>query len=624
MNETAAPSDPTGQPIGLLSPRDLGFGCLLAVLVFIAYFPTLKAGYVWDDSLYVGANQNLRTVEGLKAIWVDPTKSTQYYPVLFTFFWAEYQLWELNAFGYHLVNVIFQACNGILLWILLRQLRVPGAWLTAAVFAIHPIQVESVAWISQLKNLLSAFFVFLSLLAWQSFTARSEWRPYLLSLFLFTCALLSKTAVCPIPFVLILLLWWKRSPLDLKKLLTTVPFFFASLVLGLVHVWREQFNIGDASEKVDLSAPERMIAAGRSFWFYIEKILWPTDLMTIYPRWEIDASAPSQYLYPVMAVLFLVGLFLLHKKIGKGPFVGFASFTVVVAPALNFVSQAFTRLSYVADHFQYLACVGVIAVLVAGLANLFKVKGRGAAAAYGGLSALLVIVLTGLSFAQSPHYQNIETLFKHNMELNPAASVPLSNVAASKAIMGLFEEAIPLYETALEITRDDAMLYRQLALAQASVGRNEQALENYRESIRLDPEDASTHYYLAGLLVEKGQLAEGVEHYREAIRLDPNWPKPVYQLSLLLASTGEETIHDPEEAVRLARIGCELTQYSDPIYVGALAVAIAETGNGEEAMAVGKKAIGLARSAGQDQLAETIRIRVGESLKKAQTPKGEE
>ncbi|HUI07690.1 MAG TPA: hypothetical protein VL486_11875 [Verrucomicrobiae bacterium] len=237
----------------------------LVVLVLVAYLPALRGGFLWDDNAYVTENQALRTPNGLGEIWFKPGTTPQYYPLVFTSFWLEYRLWRLQPFGYHLVNVLLHAANAVLLWRVLRRLEIAGAWWAAAIFALHPVMVESVAWVTERKNVLSCLFYLLAALAYFRFRPLTngsvvrarDWRFYPLSLAFFLCALLSKTVTCSLPAVLVLLLWWKGGRIEKRDARALAPLFGLGAALGLMTVWWEERLVGAGGAEWTLSFVQR-------------------------------------------------------------------------------------------------------------------------------------------------------------------------------------------------------------------------------------------------------------------------------------------------------------------------------------------------------------------------------
>ena len=305
--------------------------CLGAIIILLMtllfYIPAMRGGYIWDDDDYVTNNLTLRTFDGLRRIWLELGAVPQYYPLVHTSFWLEYHLWQLHPFGYHLVNVLLHALNAILLWFILRRLSIPGAWLAAAIFALHPVHVESVAWITERKNVLSGFFYLSAILAYLRFLRldvisaidRYHWGYYILALGLYLCALLSKTVACTMPAMILLLLWWKRDRIGWRNVLLLTPHFAVGVALALTTVWLEKHRVGAQGEEWAFSFLERCLIAGRALWFYASKLFWPHKLIFIYPRWQIDAGIWWQYLFPLAAVAVFPALWFFCKQIGKAP-----------------------------------------------------------------------------------------------------------------------------------------------------------------------------------------------------------------------------------------------------------------------------------------------------------------
>ena len=350
-------------------------GLILLLAPFVLYSPLFDAGYIWDDNALVTDNLNLRSLHGLWRIWFVPGATPQYYPATYSSFWLEYQFWGLNPVASHFVNVLLHSLNAIVLWRLLRFLGVPGAWLAAALFALHPVYVESVAWISERKNVLSGLLYLTS--AWMFLryalgTRVGRWL-YAGSLSLFMLALFAKTITCSLPAVLVILIWWKRGEVDRRIWLTLLPFFIVGAALGLYTVWIEKHFVGAQGVDWDLSWVERCLIAGRALWFYAGKLFWPENLTFIYPRWVIDVRDWFQYLYPVAVVTLVAGLWFARGRIGRGPVAAVLIFCGTLVPALGFFDVYPMRYSFVADHFQYLASIGLLVLFAAGMNSYHKV-----------------------------------------------------------------------------------------------------------------------------------------------------------------------------------------------------------------------------------------------------------
>ena len=400
---------------------------LLVLITLTAYTPAMRGGFVWDDDDYITNNQTLRSVEGLGQIWLDPSSTPQYYPLVFSSFWLEYRLWRLNPTGYHVVNVLLHVLSSLLLWRLLQDLNVPGAWLAAVVFALHPVHVESVAWVTERKNVLSALFYLGSMSCLFRFFSlagvkekKSGFWWYFSALLMFACALLSKTVTCTLPAAMLLMLWWKRGRVRGRELAALAPFFVLGLAMGLATAWLEQHHVGALGSEWDLSFVERCLIGGRALWFYFWKLIWPWELIFNYPRWQIDATVWWQYIYPAGMLFVLLLLWLTRERVGRGPLVGVLFFIGTLFPALGFFDVYPFRYSYVANHFQYLASIGLIALLVGVIASVASRLPAGPQRIIMGLG-LVVLVLLGLqTWRQGYAYADIQTLWTDTLKKRPS------------------------------------------------------------------------------------------------------------------------------------------------------------------------------------------------------------
>ena len=409
----------------------LALGTALVLAVVAAYLPALRAGFVWNDDTYVTDNPTLDGLDGLKLIWTEPKANEQYYPAVFTSYWVEKRLWGLAPLGYHLVNVLLHAANALLLWALLVRLGPPGAGWAAALFALHPMCVESVAWITERKNTLSLLLSLLAMLAYlASREAREEEkigflrkgkrqrrtapgahrsgsaparRPLLsfIGFFLFILALFAKTTAAVVPAVLLVLVWWKRGEIRGKDVGPLVPWFGAGIALAAHTAWLERTVVAAAGADWALDLPGRIVLAGRVLLFYSTKFLLPFCLAFFYERWNVDPRAPLQWLPALGALIVLALAFRFRERIGHGPLAFLLLFGGVLFPAMGFFNVYAMRYSYVADHFAYLAvAVAAAGLACGGAAVLAKAPpiGRRAAAVLG---ATVLVALGVLTFRQT-------------------------------------------------------------------------------------------------------------------------------------------------------------------------------------------------------------------------------
>lgn len=513
------------------STRTLLAAGALVLLVLIVYLPVIHCGFVWDDDANVTENLMLRSLHGLLRTWTHLHANQQFYPLTYTSFWIEYHLWGLKPLGYHLDNVLLQALAAVLLWLVLRRLSVPGAWLAAAVFAIHPLQVESVAWLAERKNTLSGVFFFAAMLAYLRYAGIGEGKRdgYFTALGLFACALLGKTSTVVLPVVLLILLWWKQERISLRDLLDLAPFFVLSAVAGWTTHWVEQNHVGATGEAWNLPFASRLIVAGRVIAFYAGKLFWPARLIHIYPKWQIDPGDLRQYAFALMAVVVPIVLWMLRRRIGKAPLVAVLFFEVALGPTLGFINVYFMRYSYTPHHFQYLACAGLIA-LATGLITILASKARVLSLAL----PIIILTLLGVSsWRQVSIFRNEETLWSDTIAKNPSAWMGYNNLGVLASHEGRYDEALAEYEHVIKLDPDFPDVYVNMAVAYAAKGEIQKATELSRKAIQLAPNDANAHYCLAELLRNQGQYEEAIAHYETALKISPGMEKARAGLELI-------------------------------------------------------------------------------------------
>jgi tetratricopeptide (TPR) repeat protein len=503
-----------------------------------------------------------------------------------------------------LINVLLHATAAILLWQVLLRLRIRGAWLAAILFAVHPVCVESVAWITERKNVLSAVFYFAAALAYLRFAAweepggpnRLRWHWYLGALVLFLAALLSKTVTCSLPAALLLVCWWKQGRVPRGDILPLLPFFALGMGLGLMTAWMEKFHVGAQGAAWSLTLADRGLIAGRALWFYAGKLVWPAHLTFIYPRWKIEPAVWWQWLFPVAAVGVVAGLWLGRRRIGKAPLVAVLFFAGTLGPALGFVNVYPMRYSFVADHFQYLASVGLITLCAAGLARIPRV-----------IPATLIVLLGVLTWQQAGMYRNLETLWQKTLARNPDCSMAHNDLGSLLYDQGHIEEAMEHYRKAIQSDPNNCEALINLGIAFAARRQFNEAIENYRRAIEIQPNDCDTLNNLGATLATEGRFDEAIENFRKAIQILPNHCGALNNLALVLAASPKAEFRNGAEAVRLAKRACELTHYGKPVYLGTLAAAYAEAGRFPEAVATAEKAEQLANTAGLTAVAAKIR-----------------
>lgn len=519
---------------------------VIVALALAAYLPALRAGFIWDDPDYVVNNLNLRDAPGLADTWFSPRTLPQYYPLVHTTFWVEYQLWGLNPFGYHLVNVLLHIGSALLLWKLLSKLDVPGAWLAAAIFAVHPVHVESVAWVTERKNVLS---LLLYLASAYVLLFSSEWRVsrgYWAALLLFVLALLSKSVVCTLPAAIVVVLWWKQGRVAGRQLALLVPFFIFGIAMALVTAWMEKHHVGaDASRiaELDLSIAQRILVAGRVIWFYASKLVFPYPLVFIYPRWmSIDPTSSWQWLFPIGVIATFL---LLYRLARRGVLVAALLFCGTLVPALGFFAVYPMRFSYVADHFQYHASVALIALIAAGLCAAARQTSPKLVA------PLVLATLTVLTWRQCRNYRDAETLWRATLAHNETSWMVHTNLghALRAKDPADFDGAELHYRRALELAPELHDTHVNVGMMDGMRGRAIQAIDHFTEALRINPEFAPAHYGMGQVFQREGRVEQAIASYRNALELEPGYPEAAFRLGVLM----EEQANN-DEAARLYRI----------------------------------------------------------------------
>ncbi len=552
----------------------------LVAITILAYLPTFRAGFIWDDDSYVEHNAALRTLDGLWRIWTDTNATPQYYPLVHTTFWIEQHLWGTgSAVPFHVVNVLLHATAAVLLWRLLMRL-LPGwrlrqppvaaqattpvarvAWLAAALWAVHPVQVESVAWVTERKNVLSGVFYLLAFGTYLSAATgdRVDRRRYAAAFCLFLLALLAKTVTATLPAAVLLVLWWKRGRLTRRDVLPTLPFFLAGALLGLNTGHLERVHVGAQGPEFTFTAIDRCLIAGRAVCFYAAKLAVPWPISFIYPRWTIDRHQIWQYAFPAAVVVVLATLWSVRRRVGRGPLVAALFFVGTLFPALGFANVYPMRYSFVADHFQYLACIGPLALLASALPLAASRTPRlDAADPRSGkrqhlIAAALVAGCIALTFQRATIYRDRLTLFADTVAKNPRSWMAHTNLGHALVAENQIDAAWAEYQRAAALAPDLPEPHFNLAMGHARHGDYAAAAAECRAAIAADPTYAPAYANLAKVLVQQDQLPAAVDAGRTATRLSPGYPTGHYALGRALDRSGVtlEAVAEYQTAVDL-------------------------------------------------------------------------
>jgi tetratricopeptide (TPR) repeat protein len=553
-------------------------GCII-----VAFSPALRAGFIWDDNDHLTENPCIVGPDGLKDVWT--TARAVYYPLVLTTYWALHKLAGLNPFPYHLLNLILHSASALLLWYVLRRLEVRAAWLGAFFWALHPVTVESVAWVTELKNTQSCFFYLVSIaLFLKAYEQRPGNRLLALSLISFVLAITSKPATVMLPVVLALCVWWEKKALSKRDLILLLPFF---LISGTAAVWtviEQRFHSGAAGLGWDLTTAQRLVVGGRAVWFYLGKVIWPHPLIFIYPRWKIETVLPVDFIPLFAAIGGLLFLWFKRNGVLRPAFFAAAYFVVSLFPVLGFFNVYFFIYSFVSDHFQYLACMAPLALTAsAGAVALGRVQRSqilGCA-----LSAAVLLVLGSLTWRQALSYRDIETIYRTTIEKDPhswmaqfnlglmllkrheteegikflrgaAMEQPdaKTNATAASALRdsGRLDEAISYDEKAIQA--DPTYLAAHVGLATAYQEKQEPdlAISEYQKALQLKPAP-EIHQDLAGLFFEQGRYGEALSHIQETIKAEPKSANAHVILGniLMVQNLADQAITEYSKAIEL-------------------------------------------------------------------------
>jgi tetratricopeptide (TPR) repeat protein len=539
----------------------------LTVAVLVAYAPALHGTPLWDDDGHL-TRAALRSWSGLARIWFEPGATQQYYPLVHSAFWLQARLWDDTFLAYHLVNVVLHVVSACLLIVILRRLEIPGAELAGVVFALHPVQAESVAWITELKNTLSGVFFFAAMMAYLRYDETRSRRAYAAALFLFCCALASKTVTATLPAALLAALWWRRGSISRRRdVMPLVPCVALGAAAGLMTAWVERTLIGARGADFALTPVERVLVAGRTAVFYVGKDLWPAQLTFIYPRWNVSQDVWWQYLFPLAVLTILIGCWSIRRRT-RAPLATALIFLATLAPALGFVNVYPFRYSYVADHFQYLAAVPVFVLVAAILTRLASRVGLTMPFAEVVLCALLGVVLATATHAQAAKYADANTLYTVTLRENPACWLCLENlgVAASRETPPQRDRAMALYRDALSINPTDPQLHSNLGTTLMEAGRLEEAVAEQRQAIHYAPGYAEAYGNLGVALQKLGRQEEAAAAYATALDIKPELSFARANLAIAAAETA---VQQGDAAAAAGQYDVAIDHYRDALAKGA-------------------------------------------------------
>ena len=535
------PEDPAraqGAPRLAASPYLLGACLVLAAI--LCYIPAVGAGFVWDDDLLVIENPLVKGADSLPYIWASAA-ATDYTPLATTAFWLQWHLWGDNAAGYHLVNILLHALSAILLWRVLSRLAVPGAWLGALLFAVHPVNVASVAWIAELKNALSLPFYLAAIAAWLRFLQSRTLHPYLLALAATACALLTKGSTVILPLVLFLCLWWKQPRFTHRDALPLLPFFLLSAAAAIVTI-RFQARVIDPSV-LPIPLAVRIARAGHALWFYLAKDLCPVSLCPIYPKWPLDHSFLPLFLAAFLAWALWIG----KKRWGRGPLFAWTYFIVALLPVLGVLNMTFLDQAWVADWWQQLALPAVTAAVAAIIAIAWRCAQPSCRIRLTLITSAIVLFLGFQTWTAASTYDSMETLCRATLAANPNAWSAHNNLGDVLNSQGQLNEAAAEYQAALRLKPTDSSAHSNLGIVYARLGRLDDAIAQYHSALAVAPDSPKIWFNLGNAFRSAHRDPEALDAFSHAIDLDARWITPRYETGAILLA-----LNRPAEAGRQA------------------------------------------------------------------------
>jgi tetratricopeptide (TPR) repeat protein len=557
----------------------------------VAYVRVFDAGFIWDDESHLTQNPCIVGPLGLKDVWTTPR--AVYYPLVLTTFWTVHKFVGLSPWPYHLLNVLLHAGSAVLLWRVLRQLDIRGAWLGAALWALHPVMVQSVAWVTELKNAQSGLFYLLSVfcfLKWErdstadytdnttefeqkslGESAKSPFRTkqwLVLSLLFFLLATLSKPSVVMLPVVLALCVWWRRGRIRWRDIAMLGPFALISALASAWTIWEQKFHAHAVGPDWAQTWPERLVIAGRAIWFYLAKLVWSDPLIFIYPRWKIDSSDLLAYLPLLAALIGLVAVWITathcrlksadvsehSKTVSRAVFFAAAYYVVSLFPVLSFFNVFFFRYSFVSDHFQYLASIGPLALVGAGITagcGRFAVSRRletwlparrhssVATTSVAVIAGVLLLSLIFLTSRQTAIYHDLIALYTATLTKNPGCWMAHYNLGIALNDQGKTDEAIAHYQQAIALRPAYAEAHYNLGRLLAQKGQLRDAVTHYEKTLEINPADAEAQNNLGVTLFGIGDVDEAIAHYQEALKIRPDYVEASCNLANALLSKGD-------------------------------------------------------------------------------------
>lgn len=513
---------------------------LVAAAAGLCYLPAVWAGFVFDDWILLVQHPIIHAADGLHRIWCT-AEAPDYYPVAWSALWLQWHLWGASPANYHIVNLILHALNALLLGVVLEQLAVRAAWPAALVFAVHPTNAFTVAWIIEQKNTIAMLGFLACVWAYLRYDDENRWPWYMASLACFVVSLLAKPAAAMGPFILLGIAWWRRRRVTTREIGNCLPFFLLAAASGVLAVWFQAERVlGGEPARTD-GLLSRLVIAGWALWFYLGKILAPLGLCMIYPRWQPSHNSAIPFL-PLALFIAVLGLgYWMRKSWGRPLLAGLGFFTLMLFPVLGFFDQGFYRYSFVAIHWLYLPSVGVIALVCAMIDRLRSGATASAQRNIQLLGAALIAILGLKTWSESRVFLNDETLWQDTVAQNPSAWLAQYNLGVQAEQQGQLPEAIAYYQTTLRIKPDDTYTRNNMAAVLAKQGKLAEAMALWQTTLRYRPDDIVAHNNLGVAYAQQSNFKEAELHFSLVLLVNPGDVEAHANLGSIYASAGKLT-----------------------------------------------------------------------------------
>lgn len=518
-------------------------GAALLAATFAAHFPATHAGFIWDDDVSLLKNPLIASPEGLYKFWFT-LKEAAYWPITSTVLWIEWRTWGNNPAPYHTVSILLHCLSAVLLWRVLLRLNIskPGSFLAATFFAIHPVTVESVAWISELKNVLSMALSLLAVLAYLHLENQTPGQWYVLALLAGCAAMLAKSSVVMLPIMLLICVWWRHSRATRLDYLRVLPFFGMSLAQAVLTIWTHHYNAiaGEVVRPEGLAS--RIAAVGWVVWFYLYKLIVPINLAMIYPRWDIDGGCFASYVPLALLLACFAVLWYYRNNWGRAPLMAFGAFVVLLAPVLGLLDMSYARYSLVADHLQYPGIPAIAAFVGGGIGAAWtwalQKRRHWCTTAIAATTVAITLAAGILTWRQAQTYYDSVALWTHTLAINDRAYAGHNNLGSALLKQNKLDQAIASLTKSVTLKPNFAGAYYNRGNAYRSKGDFDHAIEDYSRAIELQPDYSEAFNNRGTINSAKGDVTKEIQDFSMAIKLKPDNVEAYYNRGVAYTKKG--------------------------------------------------------------------------------------